>query len=107
MGAYVPMLNLSGPQGWLAVSNTMSPLTHQKEDLRSRVPKFNSLFFFALERLLRHEILPFSLGIFAPCPKKQSYHIQEGWGSNGRETGTVPTDVLPRGDSQGPGTNTV
>jgi hypothetical protein len=63
--------------------------------------------FVAVERLLRHELLPSSLGIFALCPKKQSYHIQEGWASNGRETGTVPTDVLPRGDSQGLGTNTV
>lgn len=84
------------------------PCLHTRE--RTLSPGFPSpivFSFFALKRLLRHEILPFSLGIFALCPKKQSYHIQEGWASNGRETGTVPTDVLPRGDSQGPGTNTM
>ena len=80
---------ISGPQSWLIDSVQCSRSHTRKRGLQVCLKK----------KLLKHEILPFSTGIFSLCPEKQSYRIQEGKGCKGRETGTVPTDVLPRGEA--------
>lgn len=101
----VPMLDI-WPTELIDRLGTMFPLPHQEE--RTPGPGFPSSIAFSFllkkkKKLLKHEILPFSTGIFSLCPEKQSYRIQEGKGCKGRETGTVPTDVLPGGRQPGAG----
>lgn len=52
--------------------------------------------------MLKHEILPFSTGIFALCPEKQSYHFQEGKGLQRRGNRNCPHGCPPsRGKQAG------
>lgn len=68
-------------------------LDQEKRMAGSTASKFNILLYFLMNcwgmRGFRSLLASFTL-----CPKKQSYQAQEDW--KGRETGTIPTDVLPR-----------
>lgn len=68
-------------------------LDQEKRMTGSTASKFNNLLYFLMNcwgmRGFRSLLASFTL-----CPKKQSYQAQEDW--KGRETGTIPTDVLPR-----------
>lgn len=68
-------------------------LDQEKRMTGSAASKFNNLPYFLINcwgmRGFQSLLASFTL-----CPKKQSYQAQEDW--KGRETGTIPTDILPR-----------